>query len=534
LPAALGRVIHRTSRLLLSAACSALAACGSKGPTQQPIEPGSPGPAADAVAWGFFAYTNDFVGGLTGARLSRATGILWTDVERVPGSGSYDWSQLDARARNAQAAGMNAVLVLKTGNGSSFSDATCFQRVEAGASSGGLPDGRELSSCPIRAAMESAWSQMVTELVERYDGDGTRDMPGLAGNIRVDIEVENEAANPQYWDYGEPDRTLAADHYLRLLDLSYRAKQAADPQTRVILAGLIHPNLLARCDGRPSAPGCGSSDQQNLTFTKRILGRPDIFDGVDVHFFVYYHFEPDYIDNGFQWVVGQMQQRGYQRPIYSLEWTGASMLHVADGYRAQFASYFPYSGSFPSVESFQAMYVALDQPGNETYRRWFDTEQAKEFGKLFSNMLALGASRLVHVQYSDYRPGAVWNNPWWNWQGIVKVVGGSPIRKPSYYTFNILSERLGGFTAARRLAAANGARLYEFTFPAKDPSYVLWTDGPAGVVDLSSVVPRRTLRVTYLVTDLTAANEPVLRPEQNVAVTSVPVADAPVLLTGVD
>jgi hypothetical protein len=458
---------------------------------------------------------------------------VWAEVERAPGSGNYDWSELDARARNAQAAGMNAVLVLKTGNGSSFSDPGCFQRVETAAAASGLPSGRELASCPIRTAMESAWSRMLTELVERYDGDGTRDMPGLLGNIRVDIEVENEAASPQYWDYGETDRTLSADRYLRLLELSYRAKQLADPQARVILTGIVHPNLLARCDGRPSNPGCTPSALQNVAFTKRILSRPDIFDAVDVHFFVYYHFEPDYIDNGFQWVVGQMQQRGYQRPIYSLEWTGAIMLHVAEGYSAEFAAYFPYSASFPSVEAFQAMYVALDQPGNETYRRWFEAEQAKEFGKLFSNMLALGVSRLVHVQYSDYRPGA-WDNPWWNWQGITKVIGGGPVRKPSYYTFNLLSERISGFTAARRLAGGNGVRLYEFTFPTKDPSYVLWTDGPAAVLDLSSVVPRRTLRVTPLVTELTAANEPIVPPEQTVPATSVPVGDVPVLLRGVE
>lgn len=63
---------------------------------------------------------------------------------------------------------------------------------------------------------------------------------------------------------------------------------------------------------------------------------------------------------------------------------------------------------------------------------------------------------------------------------------------------------------------------------------MLWTDGPAAVLDLSSVVPRRTLRVTPLVTELTAANEPIVPPEQTVPATSVPAGDVPVLLRGLE
>jgi hypothetical protein len=232
-------------------------------------------------------------------------------------------------------------------------------------------------------------------------------------------------------------------------------------------------------------------------------------------------------------VVDQMQQRGYQRPIYSLEWTGSMMLHVTEGYTDEFSDYFPYSKSFPSIDAFRAMYVALDQPGNVTYRQWFEAEQAKEFGKLLTNMLALGVSRLVHVQYSDYRAGA-WYNPWWNWQGIIKYVGAGPIRKPSYYTYNTLAARIFGFTAARRIGQGKDVRLYEFTFPTGEPTYVLWTDGADAVLDLSPVIARKALRVTHLVTQLNAANEPIVQPEQTVPATAVPVGDVPVLLQGVE
>jgi hypothetical protein len=522
------------------AACAALVACGGGGGGSGPSAPTPPAPsggappAAGSASWGFFNYTSEFVGGLTSAGLARATGILWATVERPPGSGAYDWADLDARVRNAQGAGFSGVLVLKAGNGP-FSDPACLQRVQA-APDDAFSNGRALSSCPIRAEMEAAWGRMVGALVERYDGDGQGDMPGLLGNVRVDIQVENEAANSELWDFGETDRVAAADRYLRLLELAYQAKQSAGPGTQVILAGLIQPNLLARCDGQPGAPGCGAATvQRNLAFTRRVLTRPALFDAVDVHFFVYYRFEPDYVDAGVQWVRSQMQQLGYQRPIHGLEWTGAMMLHVAsEGYADEFGGYFPFSGEFPTQAAFQAMYAALDQPQNVVYREWFEAEQAGEFAKLFANMLAQGVGRLVHVQYADFRPGAPWDNVWWNWQGVMKYVGGTPIRKPSYYTYNLLASRLSGFTSARRVGPGGEVRLYEFAVASGDPAYVLWTDGEAAVLDLDPVMARNNVRVTHVVTELDAAGQPIALPEQTVPATAVPAGEVPVLLRPVD
>ena len=497
---------------------------------------GAPASSAPAAAsWGFFNYTGDFVMGLNNARWARATGVLWASIEKPPGSGQYDWSALDAMVVSSQAAGMSGVIVLKAGNGTSFSDPLCYQRVSS-APDEAFPNGRELSSCPVKAAMEPAWEAMVKVLVERYDGDGNADMPGWNGTVKVAIQVENEAANWELWDYGEGDRVKAADHYLQLLKIAYRAKRAAAPGMQVILAGLMHPNVLARCDGQPGLPGCDAlAVQRNLAFTKRILSRPTLFDAVDVHVFVYYHFEPSYIDEGLQWVANRIQQTGYPRPVYCLEWTASSMLHVSsEGYGDPFAAYFPYSDQFPDAAAFQAMYAALDDPQNAVYRQWFEAEQGKEFGKLFANMLAAGASRLINVQYSDFQPGAPWDNVWWNWQGIIKYVDGTPIRKPSYYTYNLLSEALSGFATAQRVGPAGDVRLYRFTFAGAPPAYVFWTDGPGATLDLSSVLGPGTVRITHLVTELDAANEPVVLPDEIVPATAVPVGDVPVLLLAVD
>ena len=522
--------------LLVLAAFSSFVTCGSPASagTTAPATTGSGAPTAGGASWGFFNYTTDFVQGLNKARWARATGILWTSVEKPPGSGAYDWSGLDATVQSAQAARLSVVLVLKAGNGP-FSDTECFQRVRA-APDEAFSNGRALSSCPVKPEMESAWVAMVSALVERYDGDGQADMPGWNGTVRVDIQVENEAANWELWDYGETDRMVAADRYLQLLELSYQAKQAAAPATQVILAGLIHPNLLARCDAQPGLPECGAATVQgNLVFTKRILTLPTAFDAVDVHVFLYDHFEPSYIDEGLGWVAGQMQQLGYTRPLYCLEWTGSSMLHVAsEGYGDEFSEYFPYADDFPDPDAFMAMYAALDEPENVVYREWFEAEQAKEFPKLFANMLAAGASRLIHVQYTDLFADSPWDNVWWNWQGVIKYMGSTPIRKPVYYTYNLVSARLSGFVGASRVGPTGDVRLYAFTSSSGNSAYVFWTDGPGATVDLSSVISHASVRVTHIVTELDAANQPVITPDETVPTTAVPVGDVPVLLRGVN
>jgi hypothetical protein len=524
--------------LLVLAACSSLVICGSPASpamSSAAAPKGSGAPAAGSASWGFFNYTSDFVQNLKNARWARATGILWTSVEKPPGSGAYDWSGLDSMVQSMQAARRSVVLVLKAGNGSSFSDPVCFHRVHA-APEEAFPNGRALSSCPVKPEMESAWAAMVNALVERYDGDGLADMPGWNGSVRVDIQVENEAANWEHWDYGETDRVVSADRYLRLLELSYQAKQTASPATQVILAGLIHPNVLARCDAQPGLPECGSPmGLSNLVFTKRILTLPTAFDAVDVHVFLYYHFEPSYIDEGLAWVAGQMEQLGYTRPLYCLEWTGSSMLPIgSEGYADEFSAYFPYADDFPDNAAFMAMYAALDAPQNVVYREWFEAEQGKEFVKLFANMLAAGVSRLVHVQYSDLFADSPWDNIWWNWQGAIKYVGGTPIRKPVYYTYNLVATRLSGFAGASRVGPGGDVRLYEFIFPSGDAAYVFWTDGPGATVDLSSAINHSNVRVTHLVTELDAANQPVTTPDETVPATAVPVGDVPVLLRGVN
>jgi hypothetical protein len=86
---------------------------------------------------------------------------------------------------------------------------------------------------PIQPAVPTSempqWLDFVTRTVERYDGDGVDDMPGLTGPIFA-YEVGNEPTCAPTDDH-------CASAYLDLLQQSYTTAKAASPDTLVLAAG---------------------------------------------------------------------------------------------------------------------------------------------------------------------------------------------------------------------------------------------------------------------------------------------------------
>ena len=80
---------------------------------------------------------------------------------------------------------------------------------------------------------KEAYVNWLTAAVERYDGDGIDDMPGLKYPIRHwEILNEPEMQGPDLTFYQEDSQS-----YLELLKLSYRAIKSADADSVVLLAG---------------------------------------------------------------------------------------------------------------------------------------------------------------------------------------------------------------------------------------------------------------------------------------------------------
>jgi hypothetical protein len=488
---------------------------------------------AYSADWGFFSIPK--VGApladLPHVKWSRITGLHWQKLEQPPGSGRYNWQLLDGFVRGAQENGCNLVFVLKTGNDRATSDPRCYKVASSSKSSE-----KYLHSCPIVDEYKSHWQRLVSNIVERYDGDGRHDMPGLKRDFTLDIQIENEAGNPEYWSIHErKDGRQAAKQYIDLLRLSYEAKNLANPATKLILTGLDRPENLSRCSRNPTLPNCQSDfERRNIEFTKEILRYPQYFDAVDVHIFNYFRFDPDYIFDGLYWFKKEMRDNGYEKPIFSLEWTGAMMQMIrSGGHKKAFMNYFPYRHEFKDLEEAFTVYKKLALPQNRKYRAWFEKEQAKEFPKIFTTMLVNDIQRMIYVRFADYS-GTGWDSVWWNWQGIVKYKGtrSNPImvRKPAFHTYKILSEKLHGFTSYQILSQENGVYLYRFDFAHKSPVHVLWSEMSPTELNLSRFIRSPQVKVSHIVIALDGEDNPIRVAGGTVSTNAVPVSTTPVIL----
>ena len=179
-------------------------------------------------------------------------------------------------------------------------------------------------------------------------------------------------------------------------------------------------------------------------------------------------------------------------------------------------------------------YLNLDASENKKYRVWFEAEQAKELPKLLATMIMNGVERMVYVRFSDYTPHHGWDSPTWNWQGIVRYEGtlSEPVlvRKPSYYTYNMLMDRISDFVSSESLDFGEDVFAYLFTFNDRAPLFLAWTEGENSTIDLSEHIISDSVRVSHIVTQLDSGSRPIYPADTLHATASVPVSGMPVFV----
>ncbi|GHD58248.1 hypothetical protein GCM10017083_40930 [Thalassobaculum fulvum] len=151
--------------------------------------------------------------------------FLWGDIQ-TSATGGYDWSAVDSYVATSQASGQNIVATIwpyaewdQSGTYGPLSDDQIA----------GFPTLGYYRHAPVDTV---AYRNFVTALVERYDGDGIDDMPGLTEAIRT-WEVSNEPSltSPVFFDG-------TAAEYVALLQATYQAVKAADSDATVVNGGM--------------------------------------------------------------------------------------------------------------------------------------------------------------------------------------------------------------------------------------------------------------------------------------------------------
>jgi len=151
--------------------------------------------------------------------------FVWGLIEKE--QGSYDWSEVDAEVQRSQEYQINIIATIWP-----FADwdqEVCNTRL----SSMETKMFREIGEYRGKPCDMEVYSAFVSAVVERYDGDGVDDMPGLTMPIKY-WEVSNEPSMQEDLVFF----TGTPEEYHEILETTYNAVKQADPNAIVVQGGM--------------------------------------------------------------------------------------------------------------------------------------------------------------------------------------------------------------------------------------------------------------------------------------------------------
>lgn len=253
-----------------------------------------------------------------GVTAVKFTDVSWGDIQPYDWPAwcfwctKYLWTDLDGRVKDWQANGFTDIHMVVRAKHPTFTSPTVTT----------LPPGFPSyavfgSSNPPNADKWGAYAAWVQALVERYDGDGKSDMPGLKQPILI-YEFESEQQDPTHW------RGTVQD-YLKLLATARQAALAASPKVQVILGGLTFGDML---DDAPSTEVvyqrlATTSEPWHTLLTDAYAFGIETFKHPELFELVEYHSMSDAsgIGPAFKAIREQFAANGYTKPI----WVGDAM-----------------------------------------------------------------------------------------------------------------------------------------------------------------------------------------------------------------
>ena len=175
-----------------------------------------------------------------GTRWTKISDVNWSSIEpQAPQNKkhSYDWSRLDAIISAYQEAKYHDFHIVLKPDAPWATQSTSSRADKISVITH--------PSYPLKPGFENDYYAWVYDLAERYDFDGAADMPGLKGAVTY-FEIMSEPQHAGYFAVGKLDR---AQEYKKILQLSHQAVKEANPQAKIILAGITFGEVF---DNNPS------------------------------------------------------------------------------------------------------------------------------------------------------------------------------------------------------------------------------------------------------------------------------------------
>ena len=482
----------------------------------------------------------------TGARWIKFTGVPWSLIE-PKSNGGYRWNLLDELVRSYQKQGFKILAVL-------ICDAKWATKVS---SSKGSTRGGARTASPPKDGYWDRYAAWISAVVERYDMDGEQDMKGLREPI-LDFEIESEAQHDLFWQV--PKGTSPLQGYAKTLKTAYEAAHRANPNVRIILAGMNFGDLFD--DGEEKSdeelnrfiherfrhrPGMKELYLSSLDFIKDSLKLYRHFDAVE------FHYNHDYRAgySTMNWIRSKMAENGYSKPI----WAGDALIASSRVVHSTNHSY--------PLSLGDKVFEALDNrrdPHHERAWKWHLSEQASNLVKKIMIALDTGMAGIMAANEADW-PSWRSHGKFWVYAGFYgqdhpKLPASVKGRRPVFYTYRLITDKLGtDKKAIERLGSRADRNLFLYRVKKTNGRQILvgWYDDPnarvalesvrtlpqlfkvmsnsrSKIVDMSPYVSTTNVRVTRIITGLEETNRPVRPPDEILPAGEVKLSGEPVFV----
>ena len=297
---------------------------------------------------------------------------------------------------------------------------------------------------------ETYYITFVREVVERYDGDGYKDMPGLKTPIKY-WQIGNEPALRPLYGIRELNKSLDWKGFSHLVEISYKAIKASDSEANIALAGMAFGYPFP-ADPISSHMNIPPQVREREEFYARLLQNLNgkYIDILDIHYY------------------GSMQSDLARRP---------------EGWRWK-----------EMKVTYNLMRNELDRNGYQHTDIWFtetsvpsqplgETFQAENLVKRYIYPISFGVKKVFWWNIIEGAPPLEVDQPTDHFGLVYDAVGkadpGYGVKKLAYYTYKRMVDKLEGSDLQNIETVMESDHVYAYKFTRAEsikPIWILWWD----------------------------------------------------------
>lgn len=471
-----------------------------------------------------------------GVEINNHKNIWWGRVQKEINS-NYDWSRIDNLVKKDQEANLLSYFTVH----STSAWASQPEKLKLSEQSKGR------AHPPLQPKYYDQWEKFIQEMVERYDNDGYKDMPGLKYPV-IYYQFGAEYGRKTWW-------SGTKEEYLEEWRRFVKAAREAYPQVRIVANGIAGLNNIKYITDEnfefsrekanqyfsnlKGSPLTKKELQQieelfkpTIDFIKMVRSHPELFDIDDIRFYTYFKYEPERIPLDLGYLKSLHRYFGYKKPIFATEGQGAHLFRSPIKPKGWPKFYDGCDKGYTTC-----IISILKNPKHKDYsktRKFYEKEKSIELIKVYTTLFAYGVSTFIYFPAHDNLLHYSHKEGTEHWQvGALTKIGEQYRIKdinPAFYTYGIMTKKLKNFTGLKRLRAGPDVYLYKFEFKQKEPVFVAWDQNKKSSLDMSRYTNKPKVKITHIVTSLDEKQKPVYPPPQIIDANQVYVNYEPIFI----